>query len=68
MISTRLDQALANFDEMIDSSASDYARSGLKAASAIRIARLAVVENTLLLGSLGEIDRERLRRIRNRWF
>ncbi len=64
MISTQLHQALAGFDEVIDQDASDFQSSGLKVASVIRVARLAVVPSRMFIGSIGEISPERLRRIR----
>ncbi len=64
MVSTNLEQALPEFDEVI--TRQDYygfAASGLKETSVIRIGRLAVVEAELLLGEIGEISNERLNRI-----
>jgi len=54
MISTRLSQEVADFDEMISEEDDDFVPSGLKQASLIRIARLAVVEKNILLGAIGE--------------
>ncbi|GAG22461.1 unnamed protein product, partial [marine sediment metagenome] len=48
MFSTKLQQALRGFDEVIDSDASDFHSSGLKVPSVIRVARLAVVSADLL--------------------
>jgi mRNA interferase MazF len=70
MISTQLRQAVEGFDEIIHDTDADFPASGLKATSLIRVARLAVVRGRLLSGSLGEVARERLLRIRNnivRW-
>lgn len=64
MISTKLHQAIENFDEIIQASANDFRLSGLKIPSVIRTGRLAVVSNDILVGSLGEIAAERLQRIR----
>ena len=66
MVSTHLGQAIPGFDEAITEEDPDFAASGLKRASVIRIGRLAVVEADLLLGEIGEISRERLNRIRRR--
>jgi len=66
MLSTQLQQAVAGFDEMIDQTQNDFQTSGLKVASVIRIARLAVVPASMLVGSIGEISSERLQRIRQR--
>jgi mRNA interferase MazF len=64
MISTQLDQEISGFDEMITANDSDFAESGLKASSLIRISRLAVVNGDILLGKIGQIDNLRLNRIK----
>lgn len=51
------------FDEVINTNASDFEQSGLKVPSVIRSARLAVVSEDMLVGRIGEISEERLRRI-----
>jgi len=66
MVSTHLGQAIPGFDEAKAEGDPDFAASGLKRASVVRIGRLAVVEADLLLGEIGEISRERLNRIRRR--
>jgi len=63
MFSTKLQQALRGFDEVIGSDASDFSSSGLKAPSVIRVARLAVVSADTLIGTIGEISNERLHRV-----
>ena len=63
MLSTNLQQALPGFDEIVGSDANDFRKSGLRVPSAIRIARLAVVSVDTLVGTIGEIDDVRLRRI-----
>ncbi len=66
MISSRLRQHAEPLDEIVDTEDSDFARSGLKVRSVFRVGRLAVVEESLLEGVLGEISSDRLRRIRER--
>lgn len=66
MISTQLQQALEGFDEVIDQSQSDFHSSGLRVASVVRVARLAVVSADVLVGAIGEIGPERLQRIRQK--
>ena len=49
----------------------DFSRSGLKATSLIRVGRLAVIDGGILLGTIGEVDAERLKRIKvrlSKWF
>ena len=66
MISSQLSREVADFDEIVSERDDDFISSGLKQASVIRIARLAVVEKKILLGAIGEISPSRLNRIRNR--
>jgi len=70
MISSQLHQKVQFLDEVIIAKDSDYKQSGLKASSVIRVSRLAVVEKEILLGKLGQISNERLRRVKQnlvRW-
>jgi len=66
MISSQLHQAIPDFDEVITPTDSDFQQSGLKLASVIRIGRLAVVNSDVILGKLGQIDTQRLSRIKQR--
>ncbi|NCP16750.1 type II toxin-antitoxin system PemK/MazF family toxin [bacterium] len=65
MISSRIRHYVPNFDEIVQESDSDFAQSGLKLESVIRVGRLAVIEGELLLGEVGKISSERLKRIKN---
>ena len=64
MFSTRLHQMVQGFDEVINVNDDDFEQSGLKVPSVIRVARLAVVSEEMLVGCIGEIGDERLHRIR----
>jgi len=66
IISSQLHQKIPDFDEVITPTDSDFQQSGLKLASVIRISRLAVVDSDILLGKLGQIDTQRLSRIKRR--
>jgi mRNA interferase MazF len=66
MISSQTRQCVPDFDELILESESDFAASGLKTSSVIRVGRLAVVEGGMLLGAIGEVGAERLQRIKKR--
>ena len=66
MISSQTRHCVEGFDEIVQPSDVDFARSGLKLSSLIRVGRLAVVGGDVLLGAIGEIDAERLRRIKAR--
>ncbi len=66
LVTSRVHQAVPGFDEIIQPSDTDFAASGLKAASAIRLARLTSVEQAVIVARLGEIAPERLKVIRQR--
>ena len=70
IVSSNLDQKVPDFDEMITPDDSDFKETGLKVPSLIRIGRLAVVDGDILLGKLGQVDTQRLLRIKqklSRW-
>lgn len=64
MISGQTQQYIDQFDEIVHEDDDDFADSGLKKASVIRVGRLAVVEGPVLLGAIGQIAAERLERIK----
>lgn len=66
MISSQIYQQLSDFDEVISPNDPDFLPSGLKFPSLLRISRLAVVEGGILLGKLGQIDINRLSRIKQK--
>lgn len=66
MISSQLHHYVADFDELVQASDADFAESGLKVPSVIRVGRLAVVADETLLGAIGQISRDRLGRIKKR--
>ena len=66
LISSRTYQAVPQFDEIINSSDSDFAATGLKVRSVVRLARLASVESSVINARLGNISSKRLQQIRKR--
>ena len=66
MISGQTRQYVDQFDEIVRDDDDDFAESGLKKASVIRVGRLAVIEGQLLVGAAGQIAPERLQRIKHR--
>ncbi|MDO8724326.1 MAG: type II toxin-antitoxin system PemK/MazF family toxin [Syntrophales bacterium] len=66
MISSQLSQEIPDFDEIVRESDADFRMSGLKTSSIIRISRLAVANQTVFLGSLGNIDIPRLTSIKQK--
>ena len=60
MITSRPYQAIPDFDETVDTLDPDFAASGLKTPSAIRLSRLVSVEETIINANLGEISSARL--------
>jgi len=66
MISSQIRHAIPEFDEILQEDDPDFAESGLKTPSVMRIGRLAVVQGEILLGAIGQIAPERLKRIKGR--
>jgi mRNA interferase MazF len=66
MVTSKFQHYQPEFDEIVNEEADDYCQSGLKAASCIRICRVAIIDSAVLLGSIGSIQQERLRRIQNK--
>ena len=66
MVSSQVQQAEANLDEILSPADPDFANSGLKVPSVLRLSRLAVLDGSLLLGSIGSISEERLMNVRQR--
>ena len=66
MVSSRLHQAESGFDEWISPTDADFAATGLKVPSILRLSRLAVLDGSLLIGILGSISHERLEAVRRR--
>ena len=62
-ISSQLHQEVKGFDELISGSDSDFAASGLKSDSLIRLSFLAVLPRRAIIGSIGSISPERQRRL-----
>ena len=70
MMSTKIEHAVPGVDELITGSESDFDQSGLKKDTLIRLTRLATVSGSLFTGTIGQIDSERLTRLKNnlvRW-
>jgi len=65
-VSTQLQQQVAGFDDIMEPSQPDFRRSGLKAASLIRLGFLAVLPASQFLGVLGSISPERHARLLRR--
>ncbi len=62
-VSTQLQQRAAGLDEIIEPPHPDFTRSGLKAASLIRVGFLTVLPASQFLGVIGSISRERHQRL-----
>ncbi len=62
-VSTQLHQRVADLDEVIDPGTGDFASSGLKAASLIRLGFVTVLPADQFLGIIGRISHERHRRL-----
>ena len=65
-VSTQLHHEVVGFDDVIEPSHSDFAGSGLKAPSLIRLGFLAVLPSEALLGVIGAISPDRHGRLLQR--
>ena len=66
MISSQVHQEIPELDETVTTDNSDFVQTGLKSDSVIRVSRLAVVEERILLGSIGQISSDRLAAIKQK--
>lgn len=64
LVSSRINQAISNFDEIINRNDADYHASGLKVPSVVRLSRLVTVAGAVIDARLGEISSDRLLRIK----
>ena len=66
MISSQLRHEVSGVDEVVREADPDFADTGLKTTSVIRVTRIAVVSADILHGTIGKLNEERLTRIRTR--
>ena len=66
MISSQTRHFIPEFDEIVQEVDPDFAQSGLKVPSVIRVGRLAVVDGEILLGAIGQLAPERLKHVKER--
>ncbi len=66
LISSRVYQAVPDFDEIIEVSDEDFPDTGLKTRSVIRLGRLATVMPAVINARLGRISSTRLKAIKTR--
>jgi mRNA interferase MazF len=62
-VSTQLQQHVADFDEIVTPDDADFAKSGLKAASLVRLGFLTVIPTSQIMGVIGSISRARHQRL-----
>ena len=62
-VSTQVQQQVEGLDETIEPAHTDFASSGLKAVSLIRLGFLTVLPSSRFLGIIGSISRERHHRL-----
>jgi len=66
LITSSSHQIVPKFDEVIERFESDYAQTGLKTRSVVRLARLISVESTVINARLGSVSKQRLTTIRKK--
>ena len=65
-VSTQLHQEVKGFDEVVDQTESDFAATGLRTTSLIRLGFLAVLPRSAVIGSIGSVSPERHKRLLTR--
>jgi mRNA interferase MazF len=65
-VSSQLRHEYPGFDEIIARDDDDFAASGLKVSSLIRLGLIATIPRSAILGELGEVSAARLERLRGR--
>ena len=65
-VSTQLQQLQANWDELVQGGDADFPSSGLHRTSAIRLSYLYAADPGEIAGVIGNIERARLQRLRQR--
>jgi mRNA interferase MazF len=66
LVTSRVHQAVPQFDEVLTPADADFPATKLKTASVVRLARLAAVDPSVIRAKLGAIDPDRLTKIRGR--
>jgi len=66
MVSSQIHQAEPGLDELLLPEQADFALTGLKVPSVLRLSRLATIDGGLLTGSIGALHPDRIRTIRLR--
>ena len=66
MVSSQLRQLQPDLDWALTPEDEEFAKSGLKVDSVIRLSRIAVLDGSLLIGQLGAIPDDRLRELQQR--
>jgi len=62
-VSTQLHQEVKGFDQIVDQYDSDFAATGLRTTSLIRLGFLAVIPRSAVIGSIGSVSPERHKRL-----
>ncbi len=62
-VSTQLHQAIQGFDDIMLTTDPDFATSGLRSTSVIRLSFLAVIPTTKIMGSIGSLSPQRHRQL-----
>lgn len=65
-ISTQLHQEVKGFDEVVDQAELNFAATGLRTTSLIRLGFLAVLPRSAVIGSIGSVSPERHKRLLTR--
>ncbi len=66
MLSSRSRQTIDGIDELISTSDADFSATGLKSETVVRLTRLAVVADSVFVGTIGELAETRMQTLKSR--
>lgn len=66
MMSSQSHQAIEGIDELVSPSDADFPATGLKTDTLVRLTRLAVVADSIFIGTIGELSASRMKSVRSR--
>lgn len=63
-ISSVMKNRIHKFDVLIDSKYKNFKKTGLKLKSIIRITKIATLDKTIVLGKIGDLDAENIKKVK----
>ncbi len=64
-ISSNIQNKIHKFDVLIDSKEKNFKKTGLKLKSIVKVTKIATLDKAVVLGQIGELDRQIMNKVRN---